>query len=86
MWSSPVLYKDPLWLVELSSQSFIHFHSRHHGPRAVLGVRETDTTKTMVLGDFPGGPVVKTWPSNAGGVGSVPGQGLKIPYALQPRN
>ena len=28
----------------------------------------------MKLGDFPGGPVVKTLPSNAGGAGSIPGQ------------
>ena len=25
--------------------------------------------------DFPGGPVVKTSPSSAGGVGSIPGPG-----------
>ena len=37
-------------------------------------------------GDFPGSPVVKTSPSNAGGVGSIPGQGAKIPHALQPNN
>ena len=30
-------------------------------------------------GDFPVGPVVKTLPSNAGDVGSVPGQGSKVP-------
>ena len=36
--------------------------------------------------DFSGGPVVKTSPSNAGGVGSIPGQGAKIPHALQPKN
>ena len=35
--------------------------------------------------DFPGGPVVKTSPSNAG-VGSIPGQGAKIPYASGPKN
>ena len=29
--------------------------------------------------DFPGCPVVKTSPSNAGGVGSIPGQGAKSP-------
>ena len=33
------------------------------------------------LRDFPGGPVTKTSPSNAGGVGFVPGQGAKIPHA-----
>ena len=32
--------------------------------------------------DFPGGPVVKTSPSNAGGVGSIPVQGTTIPHAL----
>ena len=29
-------------------------------------------------GDFPGGPVVKNPPSNAGDNGSIPGQGTKI--------
>ena len=41
--------------------------------------------KTTLSGDFPGGPVVKTLPSNAGRVGSIPGQGAKIPHALQPK-
>ena len=35
--------------------------------------------------DFPGGPVVKTLPSNAGDTGSTPGQGAKIPHALGPK-
>ena len=30
---------------------------------------------------FPGGPMVKDLPSNAGDVGSVSGQGTKIPHA-----
>ena len=30
--------------------------------------------------DFPGGPVVKNLPCNAGDVGSIPGQGTKIPH------
>ena len=33
--------------------------------------------------DFPGGPVAKTLPSNAGGVGSTPGRGTKIPHATE---
>jgi len=33
--------------------------------------------------DFPGGPVVKTLPSNAEGVGSIPGWAAKIPHASQ---
>ena len=30
--------------------------------------------------DFPGGPAVKTSPFNAGGAGSILGQGAKIPH------
>ena len=29
--------------------------------------------------------MVKTLPSNAGGAGSIPGQGAKIPHALGPK-
>ena len=36
--------------------------------------------------DFPGGPVVKTPPFNAGCVDFIPGQGAKIPHALWPGN
>ena len=35
--------------------------------------------------DFLGGPGVKTSPSNAGSMGSIPGQGTKIPHASQPK-
>ena len=38
--------------------------------------------KKYMEGDFPGGPMVKTLPSNAGAVGSIPGQGAKIPYLM----
>ena len=31
---------------------------------------------------FPGGPVVKNPPSNAGGPDSIPGGGTKIPQAM----
>ena len=37
-------------------------------------------------GDFPGGPVVMTSPLSAGGAGSSPGQGAKIPHASWPKN
>ena len=33
--------------------------------------------------DFPGGSVVKSQPSNAGGEGSISGWGTKIPHAAQ---
>ena len=35
--------------------------------------------------DFPGGPLVKTSPPNAGSAGSIPGQGGKIPHASRPK-
>ena len=35
---------------------------------------------------FPGGPGVKASPSNAGGAGSIPGPGARIPYAVRPKN
>ena len=35
---------------------------------------------------FPGGPEVKTSPSNLRGVGSKPGHSVKIPHASQPKN
>ena len=38
------------------------------------------------MGDFPGSPVVKTWPSNAGVVDLIPGQGAKILHAWRPKN
>ena len=40
----------------------------------------------LYQGDFPGGPVAKTSPSNAGGTGSVPGRRVKIPHASWPKN
>ena len=41
--------------------------------------------KNMVLG-LPWRPVVKTLPSSAGSVGSIPGWGAKIPHASWPKN
>ena len=41
-------------------------------------------TKTQCW-DFPDCPVVKTLPSNAGGAGSIPGGGVKIPPVSQPQ-
>ena len=46
-------------------------------PLSHLGSLEEST----FFWDFPGGPVVKIQPSNAGGMGSIPGWGIKIPHA-----
>ena len=55
------------------------------GQKAV-GERQTrGDAKEKVSGGFPGGPVVKTSPSSAGGAGLIPGQGAKIPHASQPK-
>ena len=35
------------------------------------------------MGDLPSGLVVKNLPCNAGDVGSIPGQGTKIPQAAE---
>ena len=43
-------------------------------------IRNTEICKKKKR-DFPGGPVVKNLPYNAGGTGSIPGQGTKIPHA-----
>ena len=40
----------------------------------------------MLLRDFPGGPVVKTSPSNAGDAGSIPGRGARIPHVSGPKD
>ena len=49
--------------------------------RGLCKVLRTDVTE-----DSPGGSVVKTSPSNARGVSSIPGRGAKIAHAFQPRN
>ena len=36
--------------------------------------------------DFPGGPVVKTSSSNAGGTGWIPSWEAKIPHAVLPKH
>ena len=40
----------------------------------------------LISRDFPGGPVVKTSPSNAGGEGLIPGWGAKIPHVSWPKS
>ena len=36
--------------------------------------------------DFPGSPMIQTLPSSAGGAGSIPGWGAKIPHASWLKN
>ena len=46
-----------------------------------LNFQDKDQYTKISCRDFPGGPVVKNLPSNAGDAGSIPGQGTKIPRA-----
>ena len=53
------------------------------GSKSVPKSLHPETEKeTRHLEDFPGGPVVKNLPSNAGDIGSIPGRGTKIPHAV----
>ena len=45
------------------------------------GILRRKKTHLKHFGDYPGGPVVKNLPSNAGDTGSIPGWGTKIPLA-----
>ena len=47
---------------------------------------ETKLPETKDMWDFPGSPMLKTLPSNAGDVGLIPGRGGKIPHASGPKN
>ena len=60
--------------------------SLYIGPFNIHTKFEAKTEVKNTCGDFPGGPVVKTLPSNAGGAGLIPGQGAKIPHALWPKH
>ena len=40
-----------------------------------MASRNTEMFRSLVFRSFPGGPVVKNLPHNAGNVGLIPGQG-----------
>ena len=58
---------------------FLRWPSKPHSEKQIR-------RSVKMLGDFPGSPVVKTLPSNAGGVGWIPVLGVKIPCAWRPKN
>ena len=71
--------------------------SRHKTPHTRLGKyawdvvwrwdsgQELGASRSMVSRGFPSGPLAKTWPSSAQGMGSIPGLGIKIPHAASPK-
>lgn len=51
----------------------------------LLSRRRELAYETVLLGDFPGGPMIQnTSPSSAGGVGSIPDWRAKILHAWRP--
>ena len=52
---------------------------------SALGPNTPANVRKISFRDFPGSPVVKSSPSNAGGAGSIPGQGAKISHAPGPK-
>ena len=48
--------------------------------------QHSKSLQNIMEGTFPGGPVVKTLPFNAQGVGSIPGWEAKILQALRPKH
>ena len=52
----------------------------------VFTMQGSGTSANTKMRDFPGDPVVKTSPSKAVGVDSIPPQRAKIPHASCPEN
>ena len=50
--------------------------------KEIKGIQIGKEEVKLSLWDFPGGPVVKNPPYNAGDMCSTPGQGTKIPHAM----
>ena len=47
----------------------------------IIKINKNNSNNKCFKGDFPGGPVVKTF--NTGSMGSIPGQETEIPHAMQ---
>lgn len=83
-------------LLPFQSTTTLSFSCSDHTPWGVTRIPHSSLTSKLLASpagsdfkmhhwDFPGGPRVKTSPSSTGGVSSVPGQGARIPPALQPK-
>ena len=57
----------------------------HPELRTKVLIKDKDTNKKLLPGEFPGGPVIRNPRFLAKGPGSIPGQGNKIPYAPPPK-
>ena len=59
----------------ICTQPLCFIPTKHYSHKNVVNAR-----------DFPGSPVVKNPPCNAGNAGVIPGQGTKIPHAVEQLN
>ena len=77
----------PVYLLMLSEfrQSFLPSLPLTKQTWASLHLGFENRYLKAILWGFPGGPMVKTSPSNAEAVGSVPGQGAKITHTSWPK-
>ena len=69
-----------------SSQIFTLLLTNKRKPIPTALCRRAAMLKSWTVGDFPGGPAVKTPPSSAGAAGWTPDLGVKIRHASRPRN
>ena len=78
----------PVYLLVLSEfrQSFLPSLPLTKQPWASLHLGSENRYLKVILWGFPGGPVVRTSPSNSEGVGLIPGWGAKISHALWPKH
>ena len=80
--------KHQFFGTQLSLQSNSHNHTWLLG-KCIALTRQTFVGKVisllfnMLSRDFPDGPVVRNHPCNAEDMGSIPGQGTKIPHAAE---
>ena len=68
------------WLGDFYTVDSINMKTLIHFP--LKNLQWEKKKKRTYSGDFPGGPVVKNPPFNAGNLGWIPGLGTKIPHAL----
>ena len=61
------------------------FLDKRHVRFLLIVEYSNNTYKEISSWDFPGGPVVKTSPFNAGGAGSIPGLGTKGSHDSWPK-
>ena len=56
---------------------YVSFNNNHYlfSSQTDLALANRNSFKINSCGDFPGGPVVKNLPANAGDMGSIPGPG-----------